>query len=190
LEATPWRGLPLALGLSLLLAVACVTDSAPESSASAKPARASEPALDLVGDAPWPSEYAKDPLWVRASAGIDFDQARLARRESATSLLAAAAHGGSLGRAALAALAYASDRRGALGALCALVEKAAAASQGELIAALYDIVMNAPAIEDVLDPDADLRCSDLLKEAVRRDVRDAGDLDRARAVLARLPHSP
>src|SRR5688572_28690271 len=39
------------------LGVGCVTDSARESSASAAAPRASEPSLDLTGEAAWPPEY-------------------------------------------------------------------------------------------------------------------------------------
>jgi hypothetical protein len=143
-----------------------------------------------MGDAPWPDEYTADPLWARASVGDDIDQARLARRESAESLLAAVSHGGSLGRAALAALPYASDRRGARGALCALLDRADAASLGPLLGALYDMVMNAPGVEDVLDPSGDRRCRDVLQDATRRRLQDPADRDRAQVVLAWLARSP
>jgi hypothetical protein len=191
LEATLARGVAGAAGVALAL-VACVTDgaSAPESSASAAALHASGPALDLMSDAPWPAEYTADPLWARASIGDDIDQARLARRESAESLLTAVGHGGSLGRAALAALPYASDRGGARGALCALLARADAASLRPLLGVLYDVVMNAPGTEDVLDPSADRRCSDVLQDAARRRLQDPADRDRAQVVLAWLARAP
>jgi hypothetical protein len=184
----PWRGVLCAGGL--LVGVACVTDNTPESSASAAAPHASPPPLALSGERVWPAEYARDPLWVRASVGDDIDQARLARRENASALLAAVAEGGSLGRTALAALAYANDRRGALGALCALFARADAASQGPLLGALYDVVMDAPGVEDVLDPSADGRCADVLRDAAAREFGDDGSRDRAQVVLARLQRAP
>jgi hypothetical protein len=183
-----WRSAVCAGGL--LFGVACATDNAPESSASEAVPHANEPPLDLSGERTWPAEYAQDPLWVRAAAGDDIDQARLARRESASSLLTAVAVGGSLGRAALAALPYASDRRAVLGALCALLARANAASQGALLAALYDAVMDAPDTEDAVDPTADRRCIDVLRDVAARELRDERDRDRARVVLGRLQPGP
>jgi hypothetical protein len=171
---------------ALALGLGCVTDSAPESSASAAAPRASEPALDLMGEAAWPPEYTSDLLWVRASSGDDIDQARLARREDAESLLVAVAHGGSLGRAALAALPFADDRRGAQGTLCSLLARADAASLGPLLAALYDVVMNAPRTEEPIDPSAERRCAEVLTSASRPESGRPEDRDRAQAVLARL----
>jgi hypothetical protein len=172
--------------VAFALGFGCVTDNAPESSASAAAPRASEPSLDLTGEAAWPPEYTSDPLWVRASSGDDIDQARLARRENAESLLVAVAQGGSLGRAALAALPYAGDRRGAQGALCALLARADAASLGPLLAALYEVVMNAPRMEDPTDPSAERRCVDALTNSTRREPGRPEDRDRAQVVIARL----
>jgi hypothetical protein len=172
--------------VAFALGPGCVTDNAPESSASAAAPRASEPSLDLTGEAAWPPEYTADPLWVRASSGDDLDQARLARRENAESLLAAVAQGGSLGRAALAALPYAADRRGAQGTLCALLARADAASLGPLLAALYDVVMDAPSTEDPIDPSAQRRCLEVLTSAAQREPGRPEDRDRAQVLLARL----
>jgi hypothetical protein len=174
----------------VLCVVACVKDNARESGASSAAPQAAEPALSLTGDAPWPGDYSADPLWVRASAGDDIDQARLARKESAAALLAGVAHGGSLGRAALAALPYASDRRGARGELCALLARADGASQRSLLDALYDVVINAPDTEDVLDPSSDRRCSKVVEDATRRGLQAPADRDRAEVVLAWLARSP
>jgi hypothetical protein len=172
--------------VAFALGLGCVTDNAPESSASAAAPGASEPSLDLTGEAAWPPEFTADPLWVRASSGDDIDQARLARRESAESLLVAVAHGGSLGRAALAALPYAADRRGAQGTLCALLARADAASFGPLLATLYDVAMNAPSTEDPIDPSAERRCAEVLTSATRHEPGRPEDRDRAQVVLARL----
>jgi hypothetical protein len=177
----------LALVAALTLALpGCVTDNTPESSASLAGANTGEPALDLMIEAAWPAEYVADPLWVRAGAGDDLDQARLARRESAESLVAAVAQGGSLGRVALASLSYASDRRAARGALCALLSRAKQASLGPLLAALLDVVMDAPATEEVLDPDADARCAQAVEAVTRRELPTPFDRDRAQVVLSRL----
>ncbi len=164
----------------------CVTDSAPESSASVAGATVDVPALDLMAETAWPAEYGADPLWVRAGAGDDLDQARLARRESAESLVAAVAQGGSLGRVALASLSHASDRRAARGALCALLARATPASLGPLLAALLDVVMDAPATEESLDPDADARCAEAVEGVTRRELPTPFDRDRAQVVLSRL----
>lgn len=176
-------GLLAALGLAL---PGCVTDNAPESSASVAGATAAVPALDLLADTTWPAEYDADPLWVRAAAGDDLDQARLARRESAESLVAAVAQGGSLGRVALASLSHASDRRTARGALCALLARATPASLGPLLAALLDAVMDAPATEESVDPDADARCAEVVEGVTRRALPTPFDRDRAQVVLSRL----
>lgn len=160
-----------------------MTDSAPESSASAS---AHEPAFELASDAPWPAEYASDPLWTRAGAGDDFDRARLARREGAAGLLDAAQRGGRLGRVALASLEHASDRGAGRGVLCALIARADAPSLGPLSIALLDAVVNASASEESLDPAADARCPAILDALAQRADASPADKDRAAAALARL----
>jgi len=174
----------LACAGSSTLALACVTDSTPESGASA--ARANEPAFELTSDAPWPPEYAGDALWMRAASGDDLDQARLARREGAEGLLRAVERGGRLGRVALTSLDYASDRRAARGGLCALIARADAGSLGPLLAALLDAVMNAPPTEESIDPSADARCPAILEALASKDSPSASEQDRAAAALARL----
>lgn len=179
-----WQLLASAGGLALSLA--CVTDSAPESSATARAERASEPAFELVSDAPWPPEYSSDALWTRAAAGDDFDRARLARREGAEGLLEAVARGGRLGRVALAALEFAGDRRAARGALCALAARADAVSLGPLLVALLDVVVDAPPVEGSIDAAADARCPGVLEGLLERGLPSPADQDRAAAVLTRL----
>lgn len=173
------------VAVGLALGLGCVTDNAPESSASAAAPRVHEPSLDLTGDAAWPAQYTTDPLWVRAASGDDIDQARLARRENAEALVAAVAYGGSLGRTALAALPYAGDRRDTQGMLCALLARADAASVEPLLAALYEVVMNAPSTEGPIDPSAKRGCADILESATRAPERPEHG-DRAQVVLARL----
>jgi hypothetical protein len=170
----------------LALGLACVTDSTPENSASLRAARTHEPAFELSSDAPWPAEYSGDPLWTRAAAGDDFDRARLARREGAAGLLRAIERGGRLGRVALASLEYASDRGGGRGALCAWVARADATSRGPLLAALLDVVMNAPPIEEAFDPAADARCPAILEALAQPAGPTPSEQDQAAAVLARL----
>lgn len=169
---------------SLALGLACATDSAPESGASAR--AAGELPFELASDAPWPPEYASDPLWTRAAAGDDFDRARLARREGAAGLLDAVGRGGRLGRVALASLEHASDRRAGRGVLCALIARADAPSLGVLSTALLDAVVNAPASEESLDPAADARCPRILEALMQRADASPAEQDRAAAALARL----
>lgn len=171
--------------MGMALGVGCVTDSAPESSASAA-ALAREPAFDLTGEAPWPPVYLADPVWQRAAGGGDFEQARLARREGASGLVAALSHGGSLGRAALASLPYASDRRAAQGPLCSLIARANAPSLGPLLAALLEMVLDAPHTEASLDPEADARCPGILEALAQRDSMTPAEQDRAAVSLSRL----
>lgn len=185
LRSPTWRCLGPLAALAIVLP-ACVTDNTPKRSAPVAGANAAEPALDLTSETAWPAEYMADPLWVRAAAGDDLDQARLARRENAESLVAAVAQGGSLGRVALASLSYASDRRVARGPLCALLSRAKQASLGPLLAALLDVVMDAPATEEALDPDADARCAEAVEGVTRRELPTPFDRDRAQVVLSRL----
>jgi hypothetical protein len=176
---------------SLLAGAGCAKDSAPGGGAATAAPRARPPLLDLNADVPWPADYARDPLWLRAASGDDIDHGRLARRESARSLIDAAAHGGSLARTALVALPYASDRRGVREALCALLERAEAASRGPLIETLYEVVMYAPAVEDEREISSEgRRCSEVLGDAVRNDLPDPAVRDRAVVVLARLARDP
>lgn len=142
--------------------------------------------LDLAGDAPWPAAYSTDPLWVRAAAGDDLDRARLARRESAASLLAAVRSGGSLGRVALSAFVYASDRHAERGALCELCARAEPSSRALLLDALFDTVMNAAQSEEVGDPGADARCAIALGPLVQAEDVTVAEQDRAAVLLGRL----
>jgi hypothetical protein len=170
----------------LALALGCVTDGTPGSNGSPRAARANEPAFELTSDAPWPAEYANDPLWTRAGAGDDFDRARLARREGAAGLLAAVEHGGRLGRVALASLEHARDRRAGQGVLCALIARADAPSLGPLTSALLEVVVNAPPCEESLDPAADARCPAILEALAERSAASPAEQDRAAAALSRL----
>jgi hypothetical protein len=185
-RARPRAWLRFACVASLAHGLACATGSAPESGASARAAGANEPAFELSSDAPWPPEYAGDPLWTRAAAGDDFDRARLARREGAAGLLDAVGRGGRLGRVALASLEHASDRRAGRGVLCALIARADAPSLGALSSALLDVVVNAPASEESLDPAADARCPAILEALAQRADASPAEQDRAAAVIARL----
>jgi hypothetical protein len=175
-----------ALAYALAAAPGCATDSAPESSASVGAVDRAVPPLDLVGEAPWPALYAADPVWVRASQGDDLERARLARREGADSMVEAVEHGGSLARVALSSLSYASDRRGARGALCGLLTRTESDSRRLVLSALLDAVTDGPRTEEWIDPAADASCAGSL-EAIARDARGSPeDRDRAAAVLAQL----
>jgi hypothetical protein len=178
------RTLPCALLASALLLGSCARDGS--SSATASAPAPEEPLLDLGGEAPWPAAYSGDPLWVRAAAGDDLDRARLARRESAASLLAAVRSGGSLGRVALSALVYASDRHAERGALCELCAHAEPSSRALLLDALFDTVINAAPTEETGDPGADARCTLVLEALVQGEDVTVAERDRAAVLLGRL----
>jgi hypothetical protein len=144
------------------------------------------PVLDLSAESPWPAPYASDPLWRRAENGTDFEQARLAERESAEALVAAVRVGGSLGRTALGALRYASERREIRGQLCDLVPGPAPATLSLLLDALHEVVTDAPVTEDSLARDGDAACADKLLEVSRRAELSPADQDRVQALLAAL----
>jgi hypothetical protein len=142
--------------------------------------------LDLEGDATWPAPYASDPLWLRASKGDDIDHARLAQRESALALSSAVVHGGSLGRTALLALAYARDRREARGPLCELVKGPSAATSSLLLQALHQAVVDGPLTEESVDAQTDAHCARILRELTLGTTLSATDRDRAAGTIARL----
>lgn len=173
-----------ALLAAALLLSACARDGSSSATASAPAPEA--PLLDLSGDAPWPAAYSADPLWLRAAAGDDLDRARLARRESAASLLAAVHIGGSLGRVALSALVYASDRHAERGALCELCTRAEPSSRALLLDALFDSVINAAPTEEIGDPGADARCALVLEALARGEDATVAEQDRAAVLLGRL----
>lgn len=156
------------------------------STTGAEPTGGAAPALDLVGDATWPAPYASDPIWLRASTGDDLDHARLAHRESALTLSSAVIHGGSLGRTALLALPYASDRREARGPLCELVKGPSTATSSLLLSALHQLVIDGPRTEESVDVQADARCARILRELALDTTLSAGDRDRATGIIARL----
>lgn len=171
--------------LALLLG-ACAKDATPDARASASdPLAKGPPPLDLVTDAPWPQPYADDAGWRSAAAGDDLDHARLARGESATSLLAALGHGGSLGRLALLALPHVEDRHAARGPLCELLGRATPASLGLLLTAVYASA-SGPRTEETVDPAADASCARALSEMQRRASLAPADRDRAAAALDQL----
>jgi hypothetical protein len=168
--------------------MACVPDSSRRGPAARDQAEeaAERPPLDLSSEGPWPSAYATDPLWQRAASGSDFDRARLARKEGATSLLAALTVGGSLGRVALHALPYADERREVLGRLCELVPGTAAPTASLLVESIYDVVANGPVSEEAVDPRADALCAISLRQLSESDQASPDDRDRAQSALARL----
>lgn len=182
-------GAPFATALIFALGLAsCVSERSQPGRGSAtggEPQSAAVRALDLVGDATWPAPYASDPLWLRASQGDDIDHARLAQRESALTLSSALVHGGSLGRTALLALAYARDRRDARGPLCELVKGPNAATASLLLQALHQAV-DGPATEESVDLQTDARCAALLRELTLGATLSASDRDRAAGTITRL----
>lgn len=172
--------------VSALALAGCVTDAAQRGQAAREQAR---PPLDLTGDAPWPAPYDSDPLWRRAAGGGDFERARLAQRESAASLLSALSLGGSLGRTALAALPYASDRAEVVGQLCELAlgttTPPSAPTSGWLLDTLVDALAHAPRTEEFVDPAADARCASGLRQLAERGGSPE-DRDRALGALSLL----
>jgi hypothetical protein len=134
------------------------------------------PPLSFATPQPWPAAFASDPLWQRASEGNDLDQARLAQRESALTLLVSIGQGGSLGLTALRSLAYASDRREARSGLCELLLRADAATRPLLLESIHEALVNAAVTEDSLDRHADARCTQVLdpisRDASRPEERD------------------
>jgi len=187
LEGKLGGGLAAALILAVGLA-SCVPERSQRArgSTTGGEAPSAARALDLEGDATWPAPYASDPLWLRASTGDDIDHARLAQRESAVTLSSALAHGGSLGRTALRALAYASDRREARGALCELVEGPSAGTSSLLLQALHQAVVDGPRTEESVDVQTDARCARILRELTLGSTLSATDRDRATGTIARL----
>lgn len=179
------RPLPCALlALALVFAASCARDGSNGASASAPAAE--EPRLDLSSDAPWPPEYSSDPSWQRAASGDDIDRARLARRESASTLLAAVRSGGSLGRVALSSFAYATDRYTERRALCELCERAEAASRTLLLEALLEAWLDAPPAESIADPAGDERCKRVLEALAQGEDTTPADRDRVAVLLGRL----
>jgi hypothetical protein len=141
--------------------------------------------LSFATSQPWPAAFASDPLWLRASEGQDLDQARLAQRESALTLLGSIGQGGSLGLTALRALGYASDRREARSGLCELLLRADAATRPLLLEALHESLVNGAVTEDSLDRHADARCNQLL-DPIARDTSHPEERDLALGAIHAL----
>jgi hypothetical protein len=174
----------LLLGLvGSLLGGGCVTDTAHRGQAGREQA---PPPLDLTGDAPWPAPYDTDPLWRRAATGGDFERARLAQRESSTTLLTALTRGGSLGRIALAVLPYASDRAEIIGPLCDLTLGPSSPTSSWLIDTLFEAIAHAPRTEESVDRAAEARCADTLRQLAEQTGGSPEDRDRALGALSLL----
>jgi hypothetical protein len=136
------------------------------------------PPLNLTAPLPLPGAFASDPLWRRAAEGSDLDQARLAQRESALTLLVAIAQGGSLGLTALRSLEYASDRREARAGLCELLQRADSATRPLLLASIHEALVNGAVTEASLDRSVDARCAQVL-EPISRDASHPEERDLA-----------
>jgi hypothetical protein len=95
-------------------------------------------------------------------------------------------HGGSLGRTALLALAYARDRRDARGPLCELVKGPSAATSSLLLQALHQAVVDGPLTEESVDAQTDAHCARILRELTLGTTLSATDRDRATGTIARL----
>lgn len=142
--------------------------------------------VDLERESAWPPSFEAHPLWRRASAGDDFDLARLADAESAAGLLSAVEHGGSLGRTALLALTYATDRFHARGRLCELLHGARGKTRDRLVAALHGCVTSGRRGEETASLRVDASCRDALRELEStRSLSDA-TRDLVRASLTSL----
>jgi hypothetical protein len=101
-------------------------------------------------------------------------------------LLAALEHGGQAARTALAALAYADDRRAARGRLCELLAGTDPATRELLVVALHDAVAStAPSLESLSAGD-DARCRERLREIGRASDSSARVRDRAHGALVAL----
>lgn len=187
LEHGRWlRAGAAALPCFMMCALACTQPGqAPSVDGNAR-GSAAIPPFDLSLEAPWPAPYAGARSWARAASGDDLDHAQLAQHESAASLLEAIAHGGSLGRTALRALAYAPDRREARGGLCALAARAEPATLQLLTAALLEVIAHAPLTEEAVDPRADAECRRILAEIAGRPTLAAADKDRLLAAVQEL----
>lgn len=144
------------------------------------------PPFSLAGEAPWPTPYASDPLWLEASRGDDFARARLAQREPARMLLAAIERGGSLGRTALRTLEFAADRLDIQAELCGLALRAEATSLQPLMEALLEALSNAPRNEETQDARADAECLRVFAEIQQRPNVASGDRDLAQGAARRI----
>lgn len=144
------------------------------------------PALDLRGEHPWPPSLTDSLLWRRAVAGDDIDQARLARRQGAAGLLSALGHGGQVARTALAALAYADDRRSARGRLCELLAGTDPTTRELLLVALHDAVASTTPNAENLSAKDDATCRQRLGEIERATDSSASVRDRAQGALVAL----
>ncbi len=171
------------LGSVWLLALGLACQCAKQGTAAPASGEVRPPPIDLTREEAWPPAYGGDPVWVRASTGGDLDEARLAQRESAKSLLAALPHGGSLGRTALRSLAYARDRREVRAELCELAVDPAPATQSLLITSIYDALVASPATEESVDVRADELCKRVLGTLLSNEHLSPADRDRARATL-------
>jgi hypothetical protein len=188
LTARAQSALPLLALVWSLSGVSCVTDAAQRGAAGREQGAGASgrPPLDLTGDAPWPSPYDTDPLWRRAATGGDFERARLAQRESATTLLLALTLGGSLGRTALLVLPYASDRAEVIGQLCELTLGPTSPTSSWLIDTLFEAIAHAPRSEESVDRAAQARCANNLRQLAEQRGGSPEDRDRALGALSLL----
>lgn len=92
-------------------------------------------------------------LWTRAARGDAIDRHTLAQREGARGLLTALAHGGELGRTALAALPLAPDARDGSAQLCEWSARAATPTRQWLLSTLHAVLQPDSAL--TLEPDSE-----------------------------------
>jgi hypothetical protein len=178
----------------IAIAIACsgprAASSAPEQAATST--TPSTPPLDLTSDVPWPTEYRDDWLWLRAAKGDALDRHTLAQREGARGLLVALAHGGELGRTALAALPLALDARDASAELCSAIARAAAPTRAWLLSTLHALLQPDPSLTREPDGEAQGACREPLL-LLERDPSLAGnehDLVASALVYLGQPSAP
>ena len=125
-----------------------------------------------------------EALWKQAEQGDELDLERLATREGAVGLLAAAREGGAVSKTALAALPFARDAELALGPLCDSL--AGDAGAGEELRAVQAIASHLPASAERLDVEGARRCVGVLGELERSTAIDAPSRDLAASARALL----
>jgi hypothetical protein len=123
-------------------------------------------------------------LWKQAEQGDELDLERLATREGAVGLLAAAREGGAVSKTALAALPFARDAELALGPLCDAL--AGQAGGGEALRAVQAIASRLPVSAERLDVEGARRCFVVLGELERSTTVDAPSRDLAASARALL----
>lgn len=180
----------VALGSVLAAAVGCRSPARPAPSPPVDKAGNVEPVTPVPNLEPSSlstlAPEATEPVWQRAVRGDPMDLERLAVREGAQGLMDWVREGGTMGRAALAALPFAGDAEGATRELCDYSGRAQGETKRVLLRAVHAILTRQAPLGERLDFEGEQRCRRVLDRLARDPAEEPSVRDLAESARLAL----